>query len=468
VRPWVGAALLFAVLFHGGARAVSAAEPSELTFQNVVVRRGDTLWGIANTYLKDPSKWDQVLKYNRLPSNDPTVALPGMTLRVPIQLIKENMRAAQLVYLLNRVLVRRRDTADWGAAEKDSQLFKGDTLHTLENAKAKVKFLNADLLSLDPNSMAVIKPPNVDYDVELKTGAVFTGHARVITASARVTPRTTDTQYSAKVRPDLSTLVEVYKGRAGVEGGGKTVEVPAGMASEVKLGLAPSLPTKIPDLPEFEARAAEFNGEKTRGAARLKVAANADIAFGADADSVNNAADVTDIPGMVKSLRVGVPISGFRVQASRTRDFETLLVNQAFETDARVSANDLNLQPGVYWFRIALIDLLKKEGGFTSARLLSVGLAPRVREIDIKDALVLIKPEADMRVETELYQVRGTLKYDNLVVTVNDRPVAVDEQGNFSIVIKLRAGPNDVAVKVARPGGDSSTIVRRLIYNFQY
>jgi len=279
----VGAALLSVAVLVLAASPSPAADGADITFQNVVVRRGDTLWGIANTYLKDPSKWDQVLKYNRLPSNDPTVALPGMTLKVPVQLIKENMRAAQVIYLLNRVLLRKRDTADWGDAKQDAQVYRGDALHTLENAKAKVKFLNGDLLSVDPNSMAVIKPPSVDYDVELKSGAVFTGHARVLTASAKVTPRTQDTQYSAKVNADLSTLVEVYKGRAGVEGGGKTVEVPAGMASEVKMGLAPTLPKKIADLPEFEARAAEYNGERTRGQARLKVAVNADIAYGADA-----------------------------------------------------------------------------------------------------------------------------------------------------------------------------------------
>src|SRR5438552_1087329 len=94
----------------------AGAEQRQTAFQNVVVKKGDTLWSISNAYLKDPARWDELLKYNRLPSSDPTVALPGMTLRVPVVLIKEDLRAAHLVYILKRVVSRRRETADWKTA----------------------------------------------------------------------------------------------------------------------------------------------------------------------------------------------------------------------------------------------------------------------------------------------------------------------------------------------------------------
>ncbi len=447
------------------ARAAGPADLPEQTIQEVVVKRGDTLWSIANAYLKDPQKWDELLKYNQLPSSDPTVALPGMTLKVPIKLIKEELRAARLVSVANRVLFRRRDKADWDAAALDMELYRGDALRTLENARARVRFLDAGVLSLDPNSMALIKPPKADYDVKLEAGSVFMGHARVVTASARVTPRTPETQYSATVRPDLSTLVEVYKGRAGVEGAGRTVEVDAGLASEVRLGLAPSVPARIPNLPEFEARAAAFNGEQVRGQARLKVKAGAELALDADADQINKAADVSDLKTMLANLRVGVPISGFRVQASRTRGFEKLVLNRVFDTEERVTANAQNLPPGVYWFRLALIDLLHVEGKLSAPRLFSVNLAQERREIDLKEALVVSKPPGDVRVVSELYQVEGEAKYEELVVTVNGRPVVEDDKGRFSIVIKLRPGPNDVAVKVRRPDGESETVVRQVLYD---
>ncbi|PIR18613.1 MAG: hypothetical protein COV48_06550, partial [Elusimicrobia bacterium CG11_big_fil_rev_8_21_14_0_20_64_6] len=166
-------------------RAASAAERS---FQIVVVKPGDTMWAIANKYLKDPSRWDEILKHNRLPTRDPTVALPGMTLRVPVHLIKAQLRAAYLVYAINRVLYRRKDTASWKSGQLKLELFQGDTVRTLDGSKARVKLLDKEVLSLEPNSMAVIKPLGGGGDLELKAGSVFAGHARVVTASARVTP----------------------------------------------------------------------------------------------------------------------------------------------------------------------------------------------------------------------------------------------------------------------------------------
>jgi hypothetical protein len=311
---------------------------------------------------------------------------------------------------------------------------------------------------------------SADYDVELKSGGVFVGHSKVVTASARITPKTLDTQYSAKVKADLSTLVEVYTGVAAVEGAGKSVDVKAGMATEVKLGLAPGAPVKIVDLPEFEARAADFNGQLVTGQARIKIAAGAQIAIGADADAINNAADASDLRGDVASLSVGLPISGYRVQASRTRDFEKILMNRTFDSEERVDLKNQNLPPGVYWFRIALIDLLGTEEAFSAPRLYSTGLGAKSggENLDLKNSIVLVKPAADEDVWGDTYKVVGLIKHENLTVTVNGKAVRQDENGNFFLEIKLRSGVNEVNVTVTDPGGNSTSIVRRLTYNFRY
>ena len=117
-------ALLAAALLLLGAPARPADEDAAM--QSVVVHPGDTLWSIAHAYLKDPSRWDEILKHNRLPTSDPTVALPGMTLRVPVKLIKSGLRAAFLVYEVNRVLSRRKDSAEWKASKTQMELYQGD------------------------------------------------------------------------------------------------------------------------------------------------------------------------------------------------------------------------------------------------------------------------------------------------------------------------------------------------------
>ncbi|MEQ1920413.1 MAG: LysM peptidoglycan-binding domain-containing protein, partial [Elusimicrobiota bacterium] len=80
--------LAAAVLIFAAVELPCRAAPDEQDFQLVVVKPGDTMWAIANKYLKDPARWDEILKHNQLPTKDPTVALPGMTLRVPVRLIK--------------------------------------------------------------------------------------------------------------------------------------------------------------------------------------------------------------------------------------------------------------------------------------------------------------------------------------------------------------------------------------------
>ena len=447
-----------------------ARAETETAFQNVVVRPGDTLWSISNRFLKDPAKWDEILKYNRLPSSDPTLALPGMNLRVPITLIKEELRAAHRIYKVNRVDFRRKETADWKDASEAMELFRGDSIRTMEDSKAKVKFLNSDLLSLDANSMAVLKPVNKDYDVELKKGGLFVGHSRVVTASARIIPRTKDTEYSAKVRQDLSTLVEVSKGQAGVEAQGRVVEVKAGMGTEVKLGLAPSIPVKIVDLPEFEARAADYAGAGSiPGISRMKIAPGAQVPLSVTADDVNAAKEIGDLGGEVQSLSVGMPVSGYHVQASKSREFSSILFDKTLDGDEKFRPKDI-LPAGVYWWRIALIDLLGTEGSFSSPRLYSVGGAVPGRKAapELKSSIVLTKPAVDETVYTNTYQVKGLVKRDNLTVSVNGKAMRIDDAGNFQLVIKLSRGVNDVIILVQDDAGNSLTLTRRLTYEVRF
>ncbi|MGH2929360.1 MAG: LysM peptidoglycan-binding domain-containing protein, partial [Solirubrobacteraceae bacterium] len=381
-------ALLLAALLLLGAAQARSAEEDETAYQNVVVRPGDTLWGIAHKYLKDPSRWDEILKHNRLPTADPTVALPGMILRVPVKLIKNSLRAASLVYAVNRVLSRRKDTADWKAAPVSSQLYEGDWLRTLEDSRARVKFLNRELLALEPDSMAVIKPVDRDADVELKRGSVFAGRARVITASARVTPRTADTRYAASVEADLTTRVEVFRGMAAVEAQGSEVDVPAGMQTRVRPGLAPEIPRRDENPPELEARAQEFASAMSVGGG----VAPHPVALGAlpvpDADAAT-------LRGDIDSLSVGVPILGFHVQAASDRDFKKLLFNRKYDSDETFSPADARLAPGAYWWRIAVVDLLGTEGPYSEPRYYTVGVkheGPKPGE-DIGRLLTIISPQ---------------------------------------------------------------------------
>ncbi|PIR19685.1 MAG: hypothetical protein COV48_00620 [Elusimicrobia bacterium CG11_big_fil_rev_8_21_14_0_20_64_6] len=339
------------ILFLGLAATAGAAD-----FQNVVVKPGDTLWSISNKYLKDPAKWDEIVKYNKSVSADPTVALPGMTLRVPTRLIKEDLRAAHLVSRVNSVMFRRKATAAWKSGRDNMELFRNDWIRTLADSSAAVRFLDEDFLRLGANSMAVIKPVDKDYAVELKRGGSFYGKAKILASDAVVTPQSRDTRYVATVRDDLSTKVEVLTGEALVAAAGRSVSVKKGMFSEVMRGLTPSVPAEIADMPAFEARAAELRDGVSSPPVPSKRAAP--IATG----------DANDPKAVLLELKLGSAVSGYRIQCSENPDISNMVVSKTVDWDNSVSAASLGIRPGSYWCRVAPIDLLGTVGRYASPR----------------------------------------------------------------------------------------------------
>ncbi|MBI5210730.1 MAG: LysM peptidoglycan-binding domain-containing protein [Elusimicrobia bacterium] len=451
-----------AALWLAGAAPASAQETeTRIEFQSIVVRPGQTLWDIANTYLKDSKKWDEILKYNKMPS-DPTVALPGMTIRVPIKLIKENLRAARLVLKIRQVLFRRKETADWKPAKDDMELFRNDTIRTLEESKAKVKFLQEGMLVLDSNSMAEIKPVGKDYDVELKGGGAFTGNSRVATASARITPRTKDTLFSTQVGNDFSTRVKVYVGNAEVEAEGKKVDIKAGKGVEIKLGKAPGVPVDIPNLPDFPGRSLDFEdalndlrGSKAAIAVPVKTASKIQ---GAGLGSLRKDLD---------SVSLGEPVSGYHIQAAADRSFSRMVFDKVFETDSKMDFRGLS--PGKYWVKVAKIDLLGSEGKFTPGKLYRYdpksGFSGASPSVNPSTLMTLTKPAGDETVSSPGYRVQGKTKAEDVAVTVNGSLVRIDESGNFSSMVTLGQGPNEIKVVVVDASGAEGTVTRTVTYN---
>lgn len=367
----------------------SAARAEEL--QNIVVRPGDTLWSISNTYLKDPTKWNELLKYNKLPASDPSIALPGMALRVPVRLIKEQYRAAKLVYYVNEVLFRRTGVTDWKGVEMRMDLFKSDTIRTRVNARADVKFYTGEILNLYPNSIAVLRPPDKkNTDVELLAGEMRGLRSRVVTASARITPKTKDTEFGAKLKDDLTTLVQVYKGKADVEAQGKTVEVSEGFAAEVKMDMPPSNPIKLPPLPELDPSQTALTASagpqlRTEGGI-VSLNMKKDVRVGGvgavlpkDKDLTGNMPKVGNVDDknidaneIVKMITVANPVQSYHLQVARDQNFTSLALDKNYDAFETIALADL-MPPGDYYMRVALVDLLGFEGKFSTPRRITVG-----------------------------------------------------------------------------------------------
>ncbi len=359
--------------------------------QIVIVKPGDTLWSISSTYLKDPQKWNEILKYNKLPSGDPSIALPGMSLKVPVRLIKEQFRAAKLVYFVNEVLFRRTGASDWQGVADRMDLFKSDTVRTRVDARADIKFYTGEVLNLYPNTFVILRPPDMkNTDVVLKAGEIRSVRSRVLTDSARITPRTKDTEFGVKIKEDLTTLVQVTKGRANVEAKGKSVEVLAGFAAEVKVDMPPSDPVKLPPLLQLEASQTVLtassgpklisaggkislnmrNMGKTPGAAAA-LPGGKGLTGNVPAPGNTNGKNI-DTNEIVKMLSVRNPVQSYHLQISRSQAFTSLVLDKNYDAFETINLNGL-IPPGDYYMRVALVDLLDFEGKFSAPRLITVG-----------------------------------------------------------------------------------------------
>lgn len=440
-------------------------------FQDVTVKPGDTLWAIANTYLKDPTRWNELLKFNKLPTADPTVALPGLTLRVPVALIKENMLAASMVEVINEVEARKRETADWRPARLKMQLFKDDGVRTMAASRARVEFVSGNPLILDENSMAILKPKGKDADLELLKGEIHGAQSRVITASAKITPKAKGTRFSAKIRDDLSTVVQVYTGLAAVEGEGKVLDVKGGFSTEVAPNRPPTEPVKLPDTPEFQAR---ISGQDVFGAKLLAPAGSRPATLSSSGSTPvptwkNAGVGIQDIEQVgidVKGLEIGVPVAAYSVQISRNRDFSRITLEKTFDSDEKIDLARM-IPPGRYWVRVAIVDLLGAMGRYSEPRQYSVGdkgPSADVEEDRFTGRVEVIRPaENEDYVRIPKYRLMGRADRE-LTVSVNGRRMRMDEDGNFSSDVLLKEGSNTFKIMAQDSRGRARELVRKVYY----
>lgn len=437
-----------------GAALVFAAES---TLQDVTVRPGDTLWSLSQRYLKDPKRWNAILRYNKLPTSDPTVALPGMKLKVPIALLKDDLRAATLEFAKSRVLFRKKNTPAWKNAEVKMQLFNGDGLRTRSKSWARVKFFGGSVLSLDPDSMAILKAPRPDDRfLELKRGAVHATVARVVTPSARVIPKQRGTKYTARVLDDLSTRVQVFKGAADVQDskGKKTVNVEAGYYTDVKLDSLPRTPIKIPNIELGQQTEISDLGTGV-GESVVKVSRGGGTRGG--------------LAEEIRALSVGIPVAAYHVEVARKKsDFlrakPRLVFEKEFDAYEPIDLRQANLRDGQYWVRVAIVDLLGEKGKPSAPKPYRTGEEEQFESLSFQGTLEIIRPEEEaIEVRVPRYRITGRVGA-GLSVLINGERVGADEDGYFSKEVFLKQGPNGFRIEAGDVRGNDKILIRRISF----
>ncbi|MBN1622498.1 MAG: LysM peptidoglycan-binding domain-containing protein [Endomicrobiales bacterium] len=410
--------------------------------QEITVKEGDTLWGVANYYLKNPRRWPEILKHNKLPSSDPNIILPGMKIRVPILLIKEHLRAARLIYILNDVRFRRREESKWKEAKLDMELYNEDGLRTLQQSIAQVKFPSGELLRLDENSLIILRPEKKREEIDLLSGAVRGSKTKILTDSSIVDPRIEARgpapDFKTKIKQDKTTLVEVYEGIVDVTAQGRTVTLTKGFGTEVKYMEPPSLPHALPPRPELEV--GEPQDKKTIGISKSKPVDATKVASDSlDIEIKAPAAIQQGPPGKIedkksksKSKVIGKIVSKYHIQISPDTDFKSLVVDKIDKLKESINLNiaQYQLADGLYYYRIAYIDELDFEGQFSNPVQFIIDTTPPSLEV----FPIMSDGDKDQFIHIEgLTEPSVTLKLD-------DKIIQVDENGRFMTALIPRKG----------------------------
>ncbi|HRY30212.1 MAG TPA: LysM peptidoglycan-binding domain-containing protein, partial [Elusimicrobiota bacterium] len=376
--------LLFIVLLSFSLLASVLIPPVPLqgaeALQEIIVKPGDTLWGIANYYLKDPKRWPELLKYNKQLTNNPTVALPGMRLLVPVVLIKEQLRAAELIYLLKDVRTRRKSSNEWKTAKVGMELHNEDGLRTMSESIARIKFPSGEVVSLNENSLVLIRPEKGEEYVQLMAGDVRARQSRVITAGgAQVTPLGPDSDYRTRVKLDKSELVLVYRGRVDVTAQGKTVRVPEGFGSEIKPLMPPADPVPLPQIPLVQS--ADMPMPKNMDITVKTQQTERDLVLAVEIPQTKDVGPKSPTTSaearlQAKAVSRSHTIARYHIQVDDADNFQNPIVDKYAHLSQKFNLLQLGLPNGTYWWRISFIDSLGMEGSFSEPKTFEVDLSP--------------------------------------------------------------------------------------------
>ncbi|MBI4060152.1 MAG: LysM peptidoglycan-binding domain-containing protein [Elusimicrobia bacterium] len=339
--PLFGALLAACIAFPAAAQ--------ETKFQTIQVQPGETLWGIASRYLKDPAQWSEIARYNAQIGSDPTVVLPGMKIRVPLRILKPSARAAELTAAEERVEHRAQEGGDWRPAKLHMPLYPGNWLKTGSMSRARIKFPYGEVLNLESHSLVVIDPPNDEgkADLRLVEGKLKALNLKMQIRDVAVVPRSKNAVFEMSIE-EGKVKVDVYAGEALVSANGSAVALSGGQTVDVPEGRGPRVPEKFTAFDPM-----------TRAAAEKRQAAGT-------AETVTT--DIGDLDVDLKNLPVGMTLAGFRLQASKTEDFAEVVLERVFEPEERVTVRNLDLPAGVYWWRVAPVDLLGASGKFSKPK----------------------------------------------------------------------------------------------------
>lgn len=438
--------LIFLSIFSTATITLRADE----ALQEIVVAPGETLWSISNKYLKDPTKWSEIIASNPQLSADPSMTLPGTRIRVPVRLIKEEFQKAQLIESIPDVQYKKKGEENWVAAGNNMNLFYEDSLRTLANGGAKVRFPTREIIQINENSYIVLRPQKILQEVRLIQGDVRASKAKVIMPNGTVVkPRGDKSDYQAKVREDNSEVVFVYKGKVDVTAQGKTITVPEGFGTHVPKFSAPSAPEPLQSFKDYK----PIEIKKTTKPAKVPIQGNGNLI-----KIVPPAPKQEESSGKSKALVSNKLLVNYRVQIAKDENFQQIVHDKNEAMESAMDLKKLSIPDGTYYMRVAFLDAMGVAGEFSEPSMI-------IKDTEPPKIKNLIPNEGQKYSGTEAFCDVSGIAEGATLVAINNEVVFTGPKGQFSKVIPLGVGQNKIEITARDASGNETLIKRNVFYS---
>ncbi len=331
---------------------------------NYRIRPGDTLWDLSGEYLKPSISWQRLQEHNKIPN--PYYLPPGSTLRFPLAWLHVQPAQAKVVAVRGEASVSGVGNA--GPVIPGMQLGIGAVLRTARDATLSLQFADGSRLLLQGDSELRLdrmsrygKSGMVDTRLRLQRGRITNdviptrGAAPgFIVETPNASSAVRGTHFRVNATADR-TQAEVTEGSVAVSAGRRHALVRKNHGAVVSLDQAGTLrAVALLPAPDLRDSSARYRGTQ----ARFQWPA---------------------IPGA----------RGYRVQASNTSTFDTLILDTE-TTEPAVTLPEL--QQGEYALRIRGIDVAGLEGRDGTTRFTTEAFL---------DAPIGISPATDSTVREE-------------------------------------------------------------------
>lgn len=177
---YICVALTGVYVLSASARITPKETEEETTL--ITIKKGDTLWDLCQEYLKDPTKWPELKKYNDF--SNPDLIYPGERLRIPVSLAKD----------------MGEDLNDEGRNLNDELAASNEeakaTKELLENAEKELKKLMEDLKKIQ-SKVAALEKELKSKDMQLKEAEKVSSEA--LTSIVRIELATTQEALQKKL-----------------------------------------------------------------------------------------------------------------------------------------------------------------------------------------------------------------------------------------------------------------------------